>query len=64
MLLIHFMIYFPAIFNFLYLFFFIPFMFSVYVVVQTFKVRIPELQSFSLNKYRKYGIIITGKKEQ
>ena len=39
--LIHFMIYFLAIFNFLYLFFFILFVFFVYFVVQTFKMRIP-----------------------
>ena len=38
--LIHFMIYFLAIFNFLYLFFFILFVFFVHFVVQTFKMRI------------------------
>jgi hypothetical protein len=39
----HFMIYFLAIFNFLLLFFFILFVFFVYFVVQTFKMRIPNI---------------------
>ena len=61
--LIHFMIYFLAIFNFLFLFFFILFVFFVYFVVQTFKMRIPAGPTKELTKWEKYSILLTRVKK-
>jgi hypothetical protein len=53
------MIYFLAIFNFLFLFFFILFVFFVYFVVQTFKRRIPGDNRWRL-QITVFSLIIEG----